>query len=267
MTALDAWLPRWRAGYGGDMMRRRRAAGHVVANASAVTMFVAMVVLTACSSSATRPQPTNVVLIGDSLAEQAAPYLAPLIGTKTLVPQFFGGTAPCDWLDDDLRIDSRSVVVISFTGDSLSPCMSDGNGGHLEGQAIIDKYRADVTALIADARTAGARTLVVGQPVHADTASSEIVAGINEVYTDLSSDKDVRFVDAGAAVENPDGTFAHSLPCLAAEAACDPSGDNVVRSDDGLHFCPGSPPVGPCPEYSSGAFRFATAIADAVNEA
>ena len=115
------------------------------------------------------------------------------------------------------------------------------------------------------AREAGARALLVGQPVHEDAASTEIVDGLNDIYTALSeSTKNVRFVDAGAAVENPDGTFAHSLPCLPGEAACDPSGNNIVRSDDGLHFCPGSPPAGPCPEYSSGAFRFASAIAAAV---
>jgi len=234
---------------------------------SVVAVFAAAgLAIAACSSSTERAAPTNVVLVGDSLAEQAAPYLAPLLGGKALVPQFFGGTAPCDWLGKDLQINKDSLLVISFTGNAVSPCMSDGAGGHLAGQAIVDKYRVDVTALVGEARDARARVLLVGQPMHADATSTVIVDGINAIYDDLSkSTKDVRFVDAGAAVENRDGTFAHSLPCLPGEAECDPSGNNVVRSDDGLHFCPGSPPPGPCSAYSSGAFRFANAIAGAVN--
>lgn len=206
------------------------------------------------------------MFVGDSLAEQAAQYLEPLVQPKTLVPQFFGGTAACDWLGRDLQITSESIVVISLTGNSMSPCMSDGAGGPLQGQAAVDKYRTDITALIAEARTAGARVLLVGQPVHADTVlGNDVVAGLNKLYSDLADQPDVAFVDAGAAVENSDGTFAGSLPCLANEAQCDPSGTNVIRSDDGLHFCPGSPPPGPCTAYSSGAFRFADAIAQAVN--
>ena len=211
--------------------------------------------------------PTSVVFVGDSLAEGAAPYLEPLLQAKNLVPQFFGGTAVCDWFGRDLQITSRSIVVISFTGNSLSSCMSDGVGRQLQGQAIVDKYRTDVAALVAEARATGARVLLVGQPVHADTiAGNEVVAALNEIYAGLADRSDVAFVDAGSAVENPDGTFAVSLPCLPDEAQCDPSGTNVVRSDDGVHFCPGSPPPGPCTAYSSGAFRFATAIAQAVND-
>ena len=242
----------------------------LVVHSTALAVLACGVAMAACSSTANAPPPTNVVFVGDSLAEQAAPYLAPLLGSKALVPQFFGGTAPCDWLDKDLQINEHSVVVISFTGDSLSPCMADGAGGHLAGQAIVDKYRADITALVNEARAARARVLLVGQPVHADAATTPVVDGINSIYEELSKDskdgKDVDFVDAGAAVENPDGTFAQSLPCLPGEAECDPSGSNDVRSDDGLHFCPGSPPAGPCPAYSSGAFRFASAIAAAVDK-
>jgi len=74
----------------------------------------------------------------------------------------------------------------------------------------------------------------------------------------------VAFVDAGAAVETPDGSFAATLPCLPGEAECGPDGTNPVRNDDGVHLCPGA--SGPCPVYSSGAFRFASAIAAAIQE-
>ena len=58
--------------------------------------------------------------------------------------------------------------------------MSDGDGGHQSGTAVVDKYRGDVAALVPDAVRAHARVLLVGQTIHADTISgNEIVAGLN----------------------------------------------------------------------------------------
>ena len=44
---------------------------------------------------------------------------------------------------------------------------------------------------------------------------------------------------------------------------CGADGSNIVRNDDGVHMCPGTAAL-PCPVYSSGAYRFATAIVNAV---
>jgi hypothetical protein len=222
--------------------------------------------LSGCATSPTKATTTDVVFVGDSLAEQAAQYLPAMIAPKTLTPQFFGGSAPCDWLNKDLGITPTSVVVISFTGNAISPCMADGQGGQLAGQAVVDKYRTDVVALVDEARSAHADVVLVGQPVHGDAAGgNDIVDGLNAMYAKMAARSHVSFVDAGHAVENADGSFAATLPCEPNEQQCDPSGSNVMRSDDGLHFCPGSPPPGPCPTYASGAFRFAGAIAEAVN--
>ncbi|CAN5537218.1 hypothetical protein BH10ACT2_BH10ACT2_14610 [soil metagenome] len=224
-------------------------------------------VASACSSSSSPSLKSakNVVFVGDSLALEASQYLPALLQTRTFVPEVFGGTAPCDWVEKNLAIPAESVVVISFIGNSLTPCMSDGAGGFLSGQALIDKYRADLQALIEQARSAGAPVLLVNQPKTSDRVDLAFVAAdLNATYQDLASADDVAIVDAGAAVENPDGTFADELPCAAAEQACGASGSNVVRTDDGVHFCPGPSPAYPCPVYASGAFRFAQAIADAI---
>lgn len=206
-----------------------------------------------------------VVLVGDSLAVEAAQFLPTLVEPSTLVSQVFGGTAPCDWLDTDLQLNADSVLVISFIGNAGSPCMADGVGGFLQGQAILDKYRTDVSVLIETARSAGARVLLVGQPARVDSAASnEVVDGLNALYTELASVEGIAFVDAGAQVENPDGTYAVVLACLQNEPLCDASGSNAVRSDDGLHLCPGASAPPPCQHYSSGAYRFAKAIADAI---
>ena len=78
-------------------------------------------------------------------------------------------------------------------------------------------------------------------------------------------------MDAGAAVESPSGGFTWQLPCSRIEPSCGASGTNIVRSPDGVHFCPDGTPAkvgvtGPCDEYSPGAFRFALAIAEAVTQ-
>jgi hypothetical protein len=206
-------------------------------------------------------------LVGDSLAEQAAPYLAVLLDGKTLVPRFFGGTAPCDWREMDLQATASSVVVISFTGNSMTPCMSDGFGGQLHGKYLVAKYRVDLNVLLDRVRTVGAVALLVGQPPHSDALpGNDDLNAINEMYAGLAGTNGVFFVDAGAAVENADGTYAKTLPCLPDEVECGPAGTNVVRNDDGVHFCPGPPSLDPCAVYSSGAFRFARAIAAAVNK-
>ncbi len=217
------------------------------------------------SSTSVATATSTVVFLGDSLAEQVAPYLQPLLGARTFVPQFFGGTAPCDWVGEDLQAPAASVVVISFTGNSLTACMSDGAGGFLHGQALVDKYRADIGALVAQMQQAGAHALLVGQPARNGGGDDALeVTGINQVYTDLVTAGGASFVDAGAAVEDAGGQYVMQLPCLPGEAECGPDGSNVIRSDDGVHFCPG-PNLKPCPVYSSGAFRFATAIAAALD--
>ncbi len=61
------------------------------------------------------------------------------------------------------------------------------------------------------------------------------------------------------------GSFTWTLPCLPDEPCTGPSGTNVVRAPDGVHFCPNGVSTQvdyftECSVYSSGAFRFATAM-------
>ncbi|MGB8861139.1 MAG: hypothetical protein WCC60_17920 [Ilumatobacteraceae bacterium] len=230
----------------------------------------------ACAAPRTpAPQPTlasrastvsTVVLVGDSLAEQASPYMQVLLGDRTLVPHVFGGTAPCDWLGKDFAATPADMVVISFIGNSSTACMADGAGGFLHGQALVDKYRTDLFTLVAQVRATGARVLLVGQPRRAGGGEADTeVTGVNLAYTALLQPIAVSWVDAGAAVEDATGAFAQRLPCITGEPECGADGTNVVRSDDGVHFCPGPNPT-PCDVYSSGAFRFAATIVDALDQ-
>jgi hypothetical protein len=230
-------------------------------------VVLVVLALGACSLRASAPG-AGVVLLGDSLAEEAAPYLQEELGDTKVLDRFLGGTAPCDWLDTDLRARRDRVVVISFSGNSATPCMAD-EGGQLHGQALVDRYRADLTAMVDKVRASGARVVLVGQPargfVAAEGAGQQEVDGINAISTELAESDHVSMVDAGAAVEAPEGAFTRTLPCLPDEAECGPGEVNVVRSDDGVHFCPGTAQH-PCPIYSSGAHRFAHAIAEALED-
>lgn len=236
----------------------------------ATALMAAVAALMIGCAPSGRAHPT-VVLLGDSLAQEAAPYLERQLDDRVVVERVFGGTAPCDWLDRDLHAAPGRTVVVSFSGNSLTPCMADGHGGHLRAQALVDRYRADLATLVGRIRHAGAQVLLVQQPERgpdhtaggsADPDAAVEVAGVNAVYADLASSPAVSLVDAGAAVEDS-GAFAATLPCLPGEESCGPDGRIVVRSDDGVHLCTGTATI-PCPRYSSGAFRFARAIARAL---
>jgi len=88
------------------------------------------------------------------------------------------------------------------------------------------------------------------------------VTTLNAMYAEFAAAPGVSFVDAGIAVETDQGAFVAQMPCLPGEPTCDANGMVPVRSADGVHFCP-SGFATPCPTHSSGAFRFAAAIAPA----
>lgn len=240
----------------------------LAAVAAATTSLVWLVGCAPSTDSATSGVPApidQVVFIGDSLGEQTAPYLQPLMGSRTFVPHVFGGTAPCDWLGQDLSVTPTSVAVITFIGNSSSTCMADGAGGFLHGQALVDKYRSDIIALVEQVRSSGAQVLMVGQPQRQGDANVDTeITGLNALYSGLAEPGAVSFVDAGAAVEDANGAFVLRLPCMPGETQCDADGSIAVRSEDGVHFCSNAEAVG-CGDYSSGAFRFAATIAAALN--
>lgn len=250
----------WLGTVGGMRFPRRS----FVAVAASIALVAGVVPAHADSSAAfapIRPQakPGRVVMLGDSLAHEVSGVVQFLTAPRPVTPKFWGGTAPCDWLDVDLEADRSAVVVVSFTGNSLTPCMADGNGGYLRGEALVARYRADLTVLVDRIRAAGAWALVVGQPLRDPSFGADAeVDGINAVYRELARRPYVSFVDAGGFVER-DGAYTDRLPCAPIEPVCGPDGQNIVRGD-GVHFCPTPGPPGACDEWSSGALRFGLVI-------
>ena len=106
-----------------------------------------------------------------------------------------------------------------------------------------------------------------------DESGDRDVRRLNTLYAALGSPRFVRYVDAGAAVLDH-GAWTSVLPCRSDEpctggAHATGKPVNVVRAVDGTYFCPAPSDAvravtGECSVWSSGAFRFGTAMADSV---
>jgi hypothetical protein len=222
-----------------------------------------------------------VVLYGDSLAWEAsdsfndsfAGHPDVQVHTRT-----FGGTAICDWLDQmasDAASLTPGIVVIEFSGNSFTPCMHDANGTPLTGPAVDERYAVDAASVIATFSPIGTHVVLAGAPVSG--SNSAAIGRLNSIYSALADDHDsVSYADAGRSVLAGD-SYTITLPCLSSEP-CDGGYNsdglpvNVVRSSDGIHFCPVSGEAvqgitDNCPVWSSGAYRYGRALAQPVLDA
>jgi len=223
----------------------------------------------------------RVVLYGDSLAWEARdPFQNALLaaGVGHVTTETFGGTAICDWLTRMRQdeVDTQpDAVVVEFSGNALTPCMKDRTGHGLTGEAYFEKYTEDTRSVV----QIFGPTLVyfIGAPIsrRADELGDSTVERLDAIIREVvANHPSARFVDAGAAVTDH-GRWRATLPCLP-EEPCASAGhpprqsvDEVVRAPDGAHFCPVARPavggvIGGCPVWSSGAYRFGTAMADRI---
>jgi hypothetical protein len=218
-----------------------------------------------------------VVFYGDSLGWEARYHLAFTLTAAgaDVQTRTMGGTALCDFFDA-MRLDAATLqpdaVVIEFSGNAMTPCML-GSRLAMAGLEPIDAYRVDAAEVLRIFPTS--RVYFVGTPPGAPDKPGWFHGGLfNEMYREVAAaHPSARYVDAGAAVLDH-GRFTMTLPCLPGEpctGGTDPQGRavNVVRAQDGHHFCPSQAPARPgtvqgCPVWSSGAYRFALAIAKAV---
>jgi acetyl esterase/lipase len=223
----------------------------------------------------------SVVLYGDSLASEAQTHFKVALasaGITDVHARTFGGTALCDWLDE-MRVDAvdlrPSVAVIEFSGNAFTPCMQDSSGAPLRGDAYYAKYHADAVEALRTFSATNTRVILVGAPVsrRAVEERRRDAGRLNALYASLATVGGAEYAHAGAAVLDR-GRFTAALECLPAEpctGGTDASGTpiNAVRAPDGVHFCPAALEAidgvtGECPVWSSGAFRFGTAMADSV---
>jgi hypothetical protein len=244
-----------------------------------ILSVAAAVTFSACSGS--RPSaashvshdPPEVALFGDSLAWEAQTYFSALIRAKrdTALTYTRSGTALCDWLSTMRSVETRfhpKAVELEFSGDALTPCM---RAYQPPSSAYFEKYRADTLTAIAIFQRGGAHIFLIGAPINRSDTSVENWDRLNSQYDAIAAadPAHINFVYAGAAVAGPGHTFTPTLPCLPDEPCTSPVvggvPSNTVRAPDGGHFCPVEKDpelgiIGPCPVYSSGAYRYASAM-------
>ena len=197
-------------------------------------------------------RPVKIGLFGDSLAVLAEPYFNFLVeaGGKATVRDFaYGGTAACDWLSKMrkyARTEHPRAVVFEFVGNTFTSCMK---GCRFGSPAAVTLYCTAISISISVFLGLGTHVFLVDTPITRAQST------------------------AHDSVEGPRHSFVSTLPCLFFEACTGPTiagvRTNVVRSPDGVHLCRDqiSNAVGVvpgCDSYSSGAFRFAAAMAGPV---
>jgi hypothetical protein len=219
----------------------------IVAALAAFAWFASSSSSSSSSSTSTAPSTPSrsrgpVLVYGDSLIEQATPYLQ-----STDQIRAFGGTALCDWVDKMARaatVEQPSVMVVEFVGNDVTPCMRN----YQTPEQVRAKYEADMARL---KRRVDAPILWVGGPAFRDSAPATL-----GLYSSQP-----KFVDAGDAVL-ADGVYTDTLPCLADEGSIQGciNGRIRVRATDGKHFATSGS------GYSAGGRRFADAIDNAIHK-
>lgn len=243
------------------------------ASAASATRSVPADLRTPATHDSATPVNKTADLFGDSLGYQAEPYVDWLFteaGDFTVSNNTFGGTATCDWLSKMATAAAArpGAAILVFSGNSFTPCMQGATIGSPEYYSLYTAYTEQAIAIFS---AVGAHVFLVGTPV--DESSGTGWHRLDDIYGQLARANrlSVTFVDAGTSVEGPGGGFTWTLPCMSIEPSCGADGTNVVRSPDGIHFCPDGTPAtrgvtGPCDVYSPGAFRFALSVVTAVTQ-
>jgi hypothetical protein len=212
----------------------------------------------------------RVLLFGDSLVLQAAPYWLPMMQGAGFeaVQLSYAGTNTCDWFDE-MRAQQAEfdpdVVAISFGGNDATDCMRHPDGSRLTPPEFRAKYRQDTEAALA----------IWGDDVTVYLVSPPAMFDGDHrfapTYEAFAADRpNVEYVDGGRLL-TPGRRWRRTAPCLPDEPECSGPVEagvatNVVRSPDEVHFCPVPADAGArCPVYSSGGYRFARTIAEGID--
>ncbi len=226
----------------------------------------------------------RALFLGDGLGVEAADPLMLDVGAHPgwgIRVRARGLLAPCDWLrgfSRQLRETRPAVVGLLSAGDSAATkCMTSSTGGvPLGSPEYYRRYRDALAGIFDEAVRAGARVVYFEPPPFSDPAREDAARRVAAIVRSLAPQyPGVTVSTAVRDALSEHGGYTETLPCSAAEVQahrCGPSGRITVRTrpgllDSGLHLCPdGLVPNAPiiCPVYSSGAVRYARAVADAM---
>jgi hypothetical protein len=186
------------------------------------------------------PTPT-VLLLGDSLLEQTAPYLRGALAfdgvDATIVNRSAGGTGLLDpdRPDDDVNamddVPESTIVVFEYSGNCFYSCPV--LPGSPEFYAM---WEAAMRDLIGDAQDRGLVAVWANPPPFSgDPGHNEVVAKLATLATSVAHDLDIAMSDWSLALTDTMGNYQHDL--WYADPWADPAW-HQVRFDDGVHFTP-----------------------------
>jgi len=199
----------------------------------------------------------RVVLTGDSITDQVAPYLEWILSRTAIIEhRHLWGTATCDWFSDnrgDLGLEyleswQPHLYIVDHGGNGITPCMADAAGLPLTGEAYTAKYLADTEYVVELALRTGSRVLLVDQPV----SRGDYRSGTGEIYRSMPARHPgglVRFFSTWPAL-TPGGQFVQSAPCEATEPGCVDGRGELREPPPNVHL------------EALGAWRYAVAIVD-----
>ena len=254
---------------------RPRPRARLLPKAAAVVLVVlaalAAFVVPAASPAAAASGKPKLLVYGDSVTEDARSQISYIASAGFDVSvNTYGGTSLCDWVPQILQdaVPGTRLVGIAFTGNTFTPCMRPG-GVIPDDAGIAALYRQSLDQLIPVLNARGVAVMLIGSPPLLALDGSTVWPAPNAVYQQAAIDwraagADVVYSDAGRlSLTSPDGGWTGTLPCLSFETAamgCT-NGRIQVRAFDRVHFCPTGDL--PCSVWSSGAWRYASAIYDA----
>jgi len=199
----------------------------------------------------------RVVLTGDSITDQVAPYLEWILSrTATIEHRHLWGTATCDWFSEnrgDLGLEyleswQPHLYIVDHGGNGITPCMADAAGVPLIGEAYTAKYLADTEYVVELALRTGSRVLLVDQPV----SRGDYRSGTGEIYRSMPvrhPEGRGRFFSTWSALA-PGGQFVQSAPCEVTEPGCVDGRGELREPPPNVHL------------EALGAWRYAVAIVD-----
>ena len=241
-------------------------------------LSLALVALALATGLTTACQPTGprVLIFGDSLTIESkgsgdaiailSGYRLDWTGTKYM-------TSPCNGIALAKKVTYvPDIVIINYAGNSGS--FQDNCMAGEKGQALADRYRADVQTLISRYRNGTTKIVIVGAP--ARKASLETS---NLVFTTLQSlasapSNQVGFFDGGRLITPNRSVPTRAATCLSPRetgSRCGTSQDpnkNYIRDGSLEHLCPtGGTINGSCGTYNSGAVRLTLNLRDGIKVA
>jgi hypothetical protein len=213
-------------------------------------------------------------MYGDSLSVESGPFVARSLRKNKkaiFINRAVSGSAPCDWrpiITHDVTTKTVEFAIMEIYGNNASRCQVKIAGGHrpkTDSSEYWAMYRTDIKDTLA-LFPASVKVMLVAAPaarVDRVTGHSHKAHMLDMLKTLAAHRHNTFVVDAGSRVEEPLGHFTRIMHC-AKTGPCPnhPStGFAVVRSHDGLHFCPPimiakTELLKHCPVLAYGAWRF-----------